>query len=92
MPVKHQNATTIAKQLLYLGSNLIAWQSQRHSLVVLSSGEAEFIANIWGNKLALSLYGHLNEMILSKPPAIVNHQDSYQTFVYASREPHGCIT
>ena len=28
------------------------------------------IASVWGNRLALSLYGQLNEMILSKPPYI----------------------
>ena len=54
----------------YLGSNLVAWQSQRQSLVALSSAEAELIASVWGNRLALSLYGQLNEVILSKPPYI----------------------
>ena len=38
------------------------------SLEALSSGEAELIASVRGNRLALSLYGQLNEMILSKPP------------------------
>ena len=55
---------------IYLGTNLVAWQSQRQSLVALSSAEAELIASVWGNRLALSLYGQLNEMILSKPPYI----------------------
>ena len=55
---------------IYLGTNLVAWQSQRQSLVALSSAEAELIASIWGNRLALSLYGQLKEMILSKPPYI----------------------
>ena len=31
---------------IYLGSNLVAWQSQRQSLVALSSAEAEFIASV----------------------------------------------
>ena len=53
---------------IYFGSNLVAWQSQRQSLVALSSAEAELIASVWGNRLVLSLYGQLNEMILSKPP------------------------
>ena len=43
----------------YLGSNLVAWQSQRQSLVALSSAEAELIASVFGNRLALSLYGQL---------------------------------
>ena len=55
---------------LYLGSNIVPWQSQRQSLVALFSAEAELIASVWGNRLALSLYGQLNEMILSKPPHI----------------------
>ena len=55
---------------IYLGTNLAAWQSQRQSLVALSSAEAELIASVWGNRLALSLYGQLNEMILSKPPYV----------------------
>ena len=33
----------------------------------LSSAEAELIASVLGNHLALSLYGQLNEMILAKP-------------------------
>ena len=53
-----------------LGSNLVAWHSQRQSLVALLSAEAQLIASVWGNRLALSLYGQLNEMILSKPPYI----------------------
>ena len=53
---------------IYLGTNLVAWQSQRQSLVALSSAEAELIASVWGNRLALSLYGQLNE--ISKPPCI----------------------
>ena len=55
---------------IYLGSNLVAWQSQRQSLVALPSAEAGLIASVWGNRLALSLYGQMNEMILSKPPHI----------------------
>ena len=55
---------------IYLGTNLVAWQSQRQSLVALSSAEAELIASVWGKRLALSFYGQLNEMILSKPPYI----------------------
>ena len=92
---------------IYLGSNLVAWQSQRHSLVALSSAEAELIASvchIWGNRLALNLYGQLNEMILSKPPYITYCDNSevvlltqqlsassYQTDICPC-EPHGCIT
>ena len=67
MPVGRQKATAVANSL---GSNLVAWQSQRQSLVALSSAEAELIASVWGSRLALSLYGQLNEMILSKPPCI----------------------
>ena len=48
---------------IYLGTNLVAWQSQRQSLVALSSAEAELIASVWGSRLALSLCGQLNEMI-----------------------------
>ena len=55
---------------IYLGSNLVAWQSQRQSLVALSSAEAELIASVWGNRLTLSLYGRLSEIILSKPSYI----------------------
>ena len=51
-------------------TNLVAWQSQRQSLVALSSAEAELIASVWGNRLALSLYGQLMEMILDKPTYI----------------------
>ena len=57
-------------ETIYLGTNLVAWQSQRQSLVALLSAEAELIASVWGNRVALSLYGQLNEMILSKPPYI----------------------
>ena len=42
----------------------------RDNLVALWSAEAELIASVWGNRLALSLYGQLKEMILSKPPHI----------------------
>ena len=38
--------------------------------MALSSAEADLIASVWGNRLALSLYGQLNEMILAKPPYI----------------------
>ena len=51
---------------IYYDTNLVAWQSQRQSLVALSSAEAELIASVWGNRLALSLYGQLMEMILDK--------------------------
>ena len=51
---------------IYLGSNLVVRQSQRQPLVALWSAEAELIASAWGNRLALSLYGQLSEMILSK--------------------------
>ena len=61
---------------IYLGSILVAWQSQRQSLVALSSAEAELIASVWGNRLALSLYGQLSEMILSKPPYITHCDNS----------------
>ena len=40
---------------IYYDTNLVAWQSQRQSLVALSSAEAELIASVWGNRLALSL-------------------------------------
>ena len=55
---------------IYYDTNLVAWQSQRQSLVALSSAEAELIAFVWGNRLALSLYGQLMEMILDKPTYI----------------------
>ena len=55
---------------IYYDTNLVAWQSQRQSLVALSSAEAELIASVWGNRLALSLYGQLMEMILAKPTYI----------------------
>ena len=60
---------TIAIRLLpfTMTRTWVAWQSQRHSLVALSSAEAELIASVWGNRLALSLYGQLMEMILDKP-------------------------
>ena len=49
--------------VLYYGTSLIAWQSQRQSLVSLSSAEAEFTAAALG----LSLYGQLQEMTLTRP-------------------------
>ena len=55
---------------IYYDTNLVAWQSQRQFLVALSSAEAELIASVWGNRLALSLYGQLMEMILDKPTYI----------------------
>ena len=55
---------------IYYDTNLVAWQSQRQSLVALSSAEAELIASVWGNRLALSLYGQLMEMVLAKPTYI----------------------
>ena len=55
---------------IYLAPNLVACQSQRHSLVALSSAEAETHFQCMGNRLALSLHGQLSEMILSKPPYI----------------------
>ena len=32
---------------IYLGSNLVAWQSQKQSIVAPSSAEAELIASVW---------------------------------------------
>ena len=61
---------------IYLGSNLVARQPHRKSLVALSSAEAELIASVWRNRLALSLYGQLSEMILSKPPYITYGDNS----------------
>ena len=55
---------------IYLGSSLVAWQSQRQSLMAHSSAETELIASVWGTRLALSLCGQLSEMILAKPPYI----------------------
>ena len=52
---------------LRYGTNLIAWQSQRQSLVSLSSAEAELIAAVWGNRLGLSWYRKLQEMTLTRP-------------------------
>ena len=60
----------------YLGTNLVAWKCQRQSLVAFSSAEAELIASVWGNRLALSLYGQLNEMILSKPTYMTHCDNS----------------
>ena len=60
--------------VIYYGANLVVRQSQRQNLVALSSAEAEFIASVWGNCLALSLYGQFNEMILEKP--------TYVTYCY----------
>ena len=34
--------------VIYLGSNLVAWQFQRQALVALSSADAELIASVWG--------------------------------------------
>ena len=53
--------------VIYYGTNLVARQSQRQNLVASSSAEAELIASVWANLLALSLYGQLNEMILENP-------------------------
>ena len=61
--------------VIHYGNNLVAWQSQRQSLVALSSAEAELIASVWGNLLALSPYGQLNAMILEKP-AYVTYCDN----------------
>ena len=74
---------------IYLGSNLVAWQSQRQSRVAPSSAEAELIASVWANRLALSLYGQLDETILSKPPYItyttaLSQQNQNQTPLDAS--------
>ena len=57
---------------IYYDTNLVAWQSQRQSLVALSRAEAELIASVWGNRLALSLYEQLMEMILDKPTYITD--------------------
>ena len=71
MQVGRPKETTVIKLLpFYYDTNLVAWQSQRQSLVALSSAEAELIASVWGNRLALSLYGQLMEMILDKPTYI----------------------
>ena len=71
MQVGHRRATTVTKLLPSITTlNLAAWQSQRQSLVALSSAEAELFASVWGNRLALSLYGQLMEMILDKPTYI----------------------
>ena len=45
---------------IYLGSNLVAWQSQRQSPVAPSIAQAELIASVWRKRLALSLHGQLN--------------------------------
>ena len=42
-----------------MATNLGVCQSQGQSLVALSSAEAELIASVWGNRLALSAYGQL---------------------------------
>ena len=66
MRAGHQKETIVIKLLPFT----MTWQSQRQSLVALSSAEAELIASVWGNRLALSLYGQLMEMILDKPTYI----------------------
>ena len=38
---------------------------------LLSSAEAELMASVGGNRLALSLYGQLSKMVLEKPPPCV---------------------
>ena len=72
MRVEHLKVTTVIKLLPFFleRTYLVAWQSQRQSLVALPSAEAALIASVWGSRLTLSLYGQLNEMILSKPTYI----------------------
>ena len=78
---------------IFYDPNLVAWQSQRQSLVALSSAEAEHIASVWGNRLALSLYGQL---ILISPRTsrtatmllLFNLRNSYQR---ARLEPVTCL-
>ncbi len=47
--------------MIYAGPNLVAWVSNRQSLVALSSAEAELIAGAAGTQLALSLRTQLEE-------------------------------
>ncbi len=46
---------------IYAGPNLVAWVSNRQSLVALSSAEAELIAGVAGTQLAMSLRTQLEE-------------------------------
>ena len=52
--------------VIYYGNDLVAWQSQCTRLVALSRAEAELIASVWGNRLALQL----SEMILENPTCV----------------------
>ena len=73
----------------YLGTNLVAWQSQRQSLVAGAGAEPELIASVWGNHpaLSLSLNGQLSEMILSKPAYITYRDNAVAQQLSASKTP-----
>ena len=69
MRVGHLKVVTVIKPLPS-GTNLVLHGSLRDNLVLpcqAASAEAELIASVWGSRLALSLYGQLNETMLSKP-------------------------
>ena len=70
MQAGHQRETTVTKLLPFTMTRIWLRGNPKDSLSLLSSAEAELIASVWGNRLALSLYGQLMGMILDKPTYI----------------------
>ncbi len=61
--------------VIYAGPNLVAWVSNRQSMVALSSAEAELIASAAGTQLAISLRTQLEEY-MQREVALVLRCDS----------------
>ncbi len=57
--------------VMYAGPNLVAWVSNRQSLVALSSAEAELIAAVAGTQLAMSLRTQLEEYMQREIPLVL---------------------
>ena len=71
MRVGHRRETTVTKLLPFTMTRIWLHGNLKDSLLSLCRvQEAELIASVWGNRLALSLYGQLMEMMLDKPTYI----------------------
>ena len=71
MLVGHLRETIATKQLLFIMTRIWLRGSHRDNLWLLYRVQKlSLIASVWGNRLALSLYGQLMEMILAKPTYI----------------------